>query len=68
VCYFPAAYENKNFNMLFSFFQHCHPHLSEQSEVFQAGCFNFAQTKASVELCINKLSDADAKSELKADC
>jgi len=32
------------------------------------GCFNFAQMKASVELCINKLSDATAKSGLKAYC
>jgi len=40
------------------------PHLTELSKVFQAGCFNFAQTKASAELCINKLSDAAAKSEL----
>jgi len=30
--------------------------------------FNFAQMKPSVELCINKLSDAAAKSELKANC
>jgi len=30
------------------------------------GCFNFAQMKASVELCINMLSDVAAKSELKA--
>ena len=28
--------------------------------------FEFAQTKASVELCISKLSDAAAKFELKA--
>jgi len=30
--------------------------------------FEFAQVKASVELCINKLSDAAAKFELKANC
>ena len=42
------------------------PHLTELSKVFQAGCFNFAQMKAA-ELCINKLSDSAAKSELKAD-
>jgi len=42
------------------------PHLTELSKVFHAGCFNFAQMKASVELCINKVSDAAAKSELKA--
>ena len=35
------------------------------SKVFQAVCFDFAQVKASVELCINKRSDAAAKSELK---
>jgi len=33
---------------------------------FQAGCFNFAQMKASVKLCINKLSGTTAKSALKA--
>jgi len=44
------------------------PHLTEPSKVFQVGCFNFAQMKASVELCINKLSDATAKSGLKAYC
>jgi len=43
-------------------------HLTELSEVFQAGCFNSAQVKACVELCINNLSDAAAKSELKANC
>jgi len=42
------------------------PQLAESSEGFQAGLFNFAQTKASVELCINKLFDAAAKSEIKA--
>jgi len=30
--------------------------------------FNFAQMKISVELCINKLPGAAAKSELKANC
>jgi len=44
------------------------PHPTELSKVFQAGCFNFAQMKASVELCINKLSDAAAKAGLKANC
>jgi len=42
--------------------------LTELSKVFQAGCFDFAQMKASVEMCIDKLSDAAAKSELKANC
>jgi len=44
------------------------PHLTELSKMFQAGCFGFEQIKASVELCIVKLSDAAAKSELKANC
>jgi len=44
------------------------PHLAELSKVFQAVCFNIAQMKACVELCINKPSDAAAKSELKANC
>ena len=44
------------------------PHLTELTKVIQAGCFDFAQVKASLELCINKLSDATAKSELKAYC
>jgi len=35
---------------------------------FQAECFNFAQINASVELCINKLSDAASEYELKATC
>jgi len=42
--------------------------LTELSKVFQAGCLDFAQVKASVELCINKLTDAAAKTELKANC
>ena len=41
---------------------------TELSEVFQAGCFNFAQMKAYVELWINKLSDAAAKSGLETNC
>ena len=44
------------------------PHLAELSKVFQAGYFTFPQVKASVELRINKLSDAAAKSELKGNC
>ena len=44
------------------------PHLTELRKVFQAGCFNFVQMKACVELCINKLSGAAAKPELKANC
>jgi len=38
------------------------PHLIELS-MFQAGCFKFAQVKASIELGINKLSDAVANCE-----
>ena len=44
------------------------PHLTELSKVFQAGCFDLAQVKAFVELCINKLSDAAAEFVLKANC
>jgi len=42
--------------------------LTELSKVFQAGYFDIAQMKSSVELCINKLYDAAAKSEFKANC
>jgi len=42
--------------------------LTELSKVFQAGCFDFAQVKTSIELCVNKLSDAAGKTELKANC
>jgi len=38
------------------------------TQSFQAVSFNFAQMKASIELCINKLSDAAAKSKPKANC
>ena len=45
------------------------PDRTEQRlKTFQAGCFDFVQLKASVELCINKLSDVAAKSEVKANC
>ena len=63
---FPATYENKKFQHAAFLLSTLAPHLTELSEVFQAGYFNFAKMKASVELCINKLSDAAAKSELKA--
>ena len=65
---FTATYENKEFQHVAFLFSTLAPHLTEQSKVLQAGCFNFAQMKASEELCINKLSDAAAKSELKANC
>jgi len=42
------------------------PHLTELSKVFQTVCFDLAQVKTSVELCINKFSDAAAKSEIIA--
>ena len=44
------------------------PHLTELSKAFEAGCFAFPQVKAFVERCINKLSDAAAKSEVKVNC
>jgi len=45
-------------------------HLTELSKVFQAEYIDLqgAQVKASVELCINKLYGAAAKSERKANC
>ena len=51
--------------MLLCFCQRCF-NWQNRSKGFQAGLFNFAQMKASVDLCINKLSDAAAKSEIKA--
>jgi len=65
---FTATYENKNFQHDDFVLSTLPPHLEALSNVFQAGCFSFAQIKASVELCINKLSDAAAKSEVKAKC
>jgi len=65
---FTATYENKNFQHAAVLLSTLAPHLTELSKVFQAGCFNFAQIKVSVELCIHKLSDAAAKFELKANC
>jgi len=43
-------------------------HLTELSKVFQAECFTFAHVKASVELCINKLSEAAAESKPEGNC
>jgi len=40
-------------------------HLTKLSKVDQAEYFDFALVKASVELCINKLSDAAADPSLK---
>jgi len=62
---FTATYKNKTFQHRSFLLSTLVPHLTELSNVFQAVCFDFAQVKASVELCINKLSDAAAKSELK---
>ena len=62
------TYENKKFQPAAFLLPTLAPHLTELSKVLQAEYFNFAQMKASVELCINKLSDAAAKSELKANC
>ena len=41
-------------------------HLTKVSNGFDSGCFDLAQVKASVELCIHKISDGAAKSEFKA--
>jgi len=69
MCLFlPRLMETKNFNIVLSFLSTLPPHLTELSKGFQAECFNFAQREASIQLCINKLSDAAVKSELKADC
>jgi len=65
---FTATYENKKFQHAAFLLSTLAPHLTELSKVFQAGYLNFAQMKASVELCINKLSDAAAKPELETNC
>jgi len=65
---FTATYENSKFQRGAFLLSTLPPHLTELSKVFQAGCFNLAQMKASVELCINKLSGAAAKSELNSNC
>ena len=65
---FTATYGNKNFRHGAFLLSTLPPHLAELSKAFQAGFFNFAQMKASVELCTNKLSDVAAKSELKTNC
>jgi len=65
---FTATYENTKSQHAALLLSTLPPHLTELRKVFQAGCFNFAQMKASVKLCINKLSGAAAKSELAANC
>ena len=53
---------------MLSFLSTLPPHLRELSKIFQGVCFNFAQTKAYMKLCNNKLSDPAGKSELKTNC
>jgi len=65
---FIATYENKKFQHGAFLLSTLAPHLTELTEVFQARYFNFAQMKVSVELCINKLSDTAAKSEIESNC
>ena len=65
---FTATYENKIFQHAVFLLSTLALDLTELSNVIQAGCFNFAQMKASVELCINELSDAAAKSKPEANC
>ena len=65
---FYCNFENKIFQHAVFLLSTLALHLTELSNVFQAGCFYFTQMKASVELCINKLSDAAAKSKPKANC
>ena len=65
---FTATYEKKKFQHAAFLLSTLVLHPTELSKVSQEGCFNFAQMKTSVELCINKLSDAAAKSKPKANC
>jgi len=65
---FTATYNNKQFQHGAFLLSTLVPDLTELRKGFQAVCFDFARVKASVELCINKLSDAAAKSELKVNC
>ena len=63
-----ATYENKQIEHGAFLLSTLAPHLTELGNVFPVGCFNFLQMKASIELRINKFSDAAAKSDLKANC
>jgi len=65
---FTATCENKKFQHGAFLLSTLASLLTELSKVFQTGYFDFAQMKSSVELCINKVYDAAAKSELKANC
>ena len=61
--------KRKNINMVLSFCQHWHFTWQNWAKFFRRDVLiNFAQKKAFVELCINKLSDAAAKFELKTNC
>jgi len=68
MCCFTATCKNKKFQQGAFLLSTLAPHLTELSKVFQTRCFDFVQVKSSVELCINNLSDAAVKSELKANC
>jgi len=57
--------KTKTINVILSFCQDCHFTWQNWAKFFGRDVWT-AQMKASVELCINKLSDAAAKSELKA--
>jgi len=47
---FTATYKNKRIQHGAFLLSTLVPHLTEMSKVFQAGCFDFAQMKASVKL------------------
>jgi len=66
----PRLIKTKNFNMMLSFCQHWHLTWQNWAKFFRRDVLTlqFAQVKASVELCINKLYGAAAESEFKADC
>jgi len=51
---FAATFENKNCQHGAFRLSTFPLHLTELSKVFQSRCFNFAQLKVSVELCINQ--------------
>jgi len=65
---FTATYKNKKFQHSAFLLSTLAFHLTKLNKVIQAVCFDFAQVKASAEQCINKFSDAAAKSDLKANC
>jgi len=67
-CCFTATCENEKFQHGAFLLSTLASPLTELSNVFQVGYFDFAQMTSSVELCINKLYDAAAKSEFEANC